>query len=1048
MVMVSDDDDGVSSANTYMSPNSGISPGYEQSQSEGPSHASTLRRTHSSSSGTVRNSGSGSINSDSGLKRTTPGLRLTKTNSGSSGLTRTMSGPSTLSGLSGSTIPHYNSALAGQAITNSSSTGNFGNMAGSLHSRIIGGNPNMSGLLEPIVDSVGNSTENYLINTTSDSTSYASNFIANSPQDKPIRRRKHKNSKLGCPNCKKRRVKCSEDLPSCMNCVKHKVKCGYLEYTEKELNEIRQYKLSNEFDDLSTDAKDSSFLDKKPRSKLVKSHSLPSNSAKEPEYLTSKSLSVSDSFSTQQPRSLAQPLSESLNQVLLHSQEVSRDSEIQQNHDLPFHELPEDPEILPRHDLQTIANDLRQPQTKNSSAQLDLDMNNVLNIAHNSITQNFDNLLGNARTDEIPIIYPVYSINTDSHSSSGYMSDANPYFVPKRDVFSGQVNPSDNASSHFFNATNVTSTLNLPPTSLAYNSDHSMTSGPSTSSIPTYGLELSSMQPPRQTLQNSQNFQAPTPAYDNILSNRFGYPEGNHSLPGALTTPTSFVIIPRDNTNYQLKLISLVKEIGASIAAGTSLLPQIRILYITWLNSFIDHSYSSDLMFSCLLNLTTNYLICNVFGSCPTYRRLKSKLQTGLLPYQQVGEFSLFIDKSKTKNSAIVKSIKYYAKVIKDLRILLNKNDNPELCSSVSYILSLMSIYDPEATLNSTICFRDGLFSILSYNLNLSLKKGEKVPLLIPVHLKLMKNIARSIYLPGYDPSFLFEFKSVLTNFAEMVIPVLERVKQFTLSQNLPPIHSAQFVKLKLFDLLEFVNATIDKHVPVINGNLDDMNIQEEVLFDMLYKWVRLFPSRLTVISRDTDLLEKVLYLFYKVFKKSLFAIFPQVKYHFLRDFDSPIMTDVFTLKNDVDILLHEMDHSVEGSILDEYYQPLIPHLKFMSAYLIRMNTFLSKRIMLLYRYIVYEEIPQKMFPINDMRTWRDSIKGVAQTRSDFNKVIGLHELPIKSFLKTPIRKIHYPKIVNESNSDYGDDEIEIEIDLDMTQLQLDGLLAQDFRFP
>ena len=201
--MVSDDDDGVSSANTYMSPNSGISPGYEQSQSEGPSHASTLRRTHSSSSGTVRNSGSGSINSDSGLKRTTPGLRLTKTNSGSSGLTRTMSGPSTLSGLSGSTIPHYNSALAGQAITNSSSTGNFGNMAGSLHSRIVGGNPNMSGLLEPIVDSVGNSTENYLINTTSDSTSYASNFIANSPQDKPIRRRKHKNSKLGCPNCKK-----------------------------------------------------------------------------------------------------------------------------------------------------------------------------------------------------------------------------------------------------------------------------------------------------------------------------------------------------------------------------------------------------------------------------------------------------------------------------------------------------------------------------------------------------------------------------------------------------------------------------------------------------------------------------------------------------------------------------------------------------------------------------------------------------------------------------------------------------------------------------
>ena len=1030
--MVSDDDD-VSSANTYMSPTAGISPGDVQGQSEDPSHASTLGRTNSSSSGPVRNSVSGSINSDSGLRTTAPGLRLTKTNSGSSGLTRTISGASTLSGFGGSTNPH----LAGEAITNSSSPGNLGNVAGSLHSRIIGGNSNMSGHLEPIVDSVGNLTENILINTPSDSTSYGSNFIANSPQDKPIRRRKHKNSKLGCPNCKKRRVKCSEDLPSCTNCMKHKVKCGYLEYTEKELDEIRQYKLSNEFDELSTDVKDSSFLDKKPRSNLEKSHSLPYNSTKEPEYLTSKSLSVSDTFSTQKSRSLAQPLSESLNQVLLHSQ----DSEIQQNHDLPLHELPNDPEILPKHDLQTIPNDSRHPQSKNYSCQLDLDMNNVLNIAHSSITQNFDNLLGNARTDEFPIIYPVYSINTDSHTSSGYMSDANPYFVPKRDVFSGQVNPSDNASSHFFNATNVTSTLNLPPTSLAYNSDHTMTSRPSTSTIPPYGLEISTMQPPSQ-LQNPQNFQAPTLAYDN----RFGCPE-KYSLPGALTTPTSFVIVQRDITNYQLKLISLVKEMGASIAAGTSLLPQIRILYITWLNSFIHHSYSSDLMFSCLLNLTTNYLICNTFDSCPSYRRVKSKLQTGLLPYQQVGEFSMYIDKSKLKNSAIVKSIKYYAKVIKDLRILLNKNDDPELCSSVSYILSLMSIYDPEATLNSTICFRDGLFSILSYNLNLSLKKGEKVPLLIPVHLKLMKNIARSIYLPGYDPSFLFEFKSVLTNFAEMVLPVLDKVNEVTLSQNLPPNYSSPFVKLKLLDLLEFVNATIDKHVPVINGNLDDMSIQEEVLFDILYNWVRLFPSRLTVVSRDTDLLQKVLYLFYKVFKKSLFAIFPQVKFHFLRDFDSPIMTDVFAVKNDVDILIHEMDHSAENSLLDEYYQPLLPHLKFMTAYLIRINTFLSKRIMLLYRYIVYEELPQKLFPIDDMRAWRDSIKGVAQARADFNKVIGLHELPIKSFLKTPIRKIHYPKIVTESNSDYGDDEIDIEIDLEMAQLQPDGLLAQDFRF-
>ncbi|KAG5420717.1 hypothetical protein I9W82_002598 [Candida metapsilosis] len=57
------------------------------------------------------------------------------------------------------------------------------------------------------------------------------------------KRRKHKNSKLGCPNCKQRRVKCSEDLPSCLNCIKHKVECGYLKYTKEELEELKQAKL-------------------------------------------------------------------------------------------------------------------------------------------------------------------------------------------------------------------------------------------------------------------------------------------------------------------------------------------------------------------------------------------------------------------------------------------------------------------------------------------------------------------------------------------------------------------------------------------------------------------------------------------------------------------------------------------------------------------------------------------------------------------------------------------------------------------------------------
>ncbi|ODV82253.1 uncharacterized protein CANTADRAFT_30290, partial [Suhomyces tanzawaensis NRRL Y-17324] len=53
-------------------------------------------------------------------------------------------------------------------------------------------------------------------------------------------RRTHKNSKDGCPNCKAKRIKCSEELPSCHNCVKKKYRCGYLDFPKEKLDHIKK----------------------------------------------------------------------------------------------------------------------------------------------------------------------------------------------------------------------------------------------------------------------------------------------------------------------------------------------------------------------------------------------------------------------------------------------------------------------------------------------------------------------------------------------------------------------------------------------------------------------------------------------------------------------------------------------------------------------------------------------------------------------------------------------------------------------------------------
>lgn len=53
-------------------------------------------------------------------------------------------------------------------------------------------------------------------------------------------RRTHKNSRDGCPNCKAKRIKCTEELPQCANCVKKKYRCSYLDFPKEKLDRIRE----------------------------------------------------------------------------------------------------------------------------------------------------------------------------------------------------------------------------------------------------------------------------------------------------------------------------------------------------------------------------------------------------------------------------------------------------------------------------------------------------------------------------------------------------------------------------------------------------------------------------------------------------------------------------------------------------------------------------------------------------------------------------------------------------------------------------------------
>lgn len=729
-------------------------------------------------------------------------------------------------------------------------------------------------------------------------------------KEKGPKRRKHKNSKIGCPNCKKRRVKCSEDLPSCLNCIKHKVKCGYLDYTPEQIDELIKAKELDE-----------------QESKSSKPNTEPSSSSSAP---------------TSRPHH-----AKSVASVQSRSSNSSGGTEYQLfNQPLP-----------PQQPPPTMLNDFSHLNPQLSHLNFNDDY-----VFQNSITQDFHSLLSN---NESQIIYPVYSINNEWTNNVNSALPGNFY----NNQWS---NETTNSLAYPFN---LESNPQLP---VQYGYDNYVDSNTN--------LVDPSFPYKAENIQNQINSEyLPLADKFNLIQ-----VDLSNALPGAIKSNLNFFPLARPDVNYGIELLKYLAGLGPKIAVGKASLPEIRDLYTLWLNSFIYKSYTADTMFSCLINLTTNYLVSNVLN----------------VPHES---FASLHNKTRTKNILIVHSIKHYAVVIQHIRSMLHNNEEPDLCAQVSYILSLMSIYDPEATLHSTNCFRDGLFGILSHTLNLSLKNHTAPPTIVSVHLHLMTNISRSIYLPSYSPEFLKEFNTMLISYGNLIKMIKLQIESS--QQNPQDNRTLTFVENMFNALTSFINDSIQNYIPSIINNLGDMDIQQLTLFTMATRWVRLQPAKLTIMRVNSDPLEKILYLFYKAFKKAIFAVTPQIKFFFLRDFDSPLMLDVFGNYHDYDIYHHELDDPISLCVSQEIYDSIKTQLKILSSYLIRLLTFFEARLRLLYKTIVYEKATKELFPIVNIKEWRNSITNIGEVRNDFNRKIGVVENPITTFGDTLIQSRHYPRV-------------------------------------
>lgn len=648
---------------------------------------------------------------------------------------------------------------------------------------------------------------------------------------KAPRRKKHRNSKLGCATCKRRRIKCMENLPACTNCVKHRVRCEYLDYTEHQLAVFRAAKRAHE--------------EQAPQSDLLGSASPRSTSPGKPD---------------RGGRSDRNNLDNNLDNF--DADRNDRNDKFDRNIDRNnFDRIKLEPGIDKFDDKAGF-----DVGFANGGANGFADF-----VPTQYATQNFDNLLAN---NDSEIIYPVYVLPETPRAGAR----------PRTSTGAGRPLLCARAGAFLFCA-------RAPP------------------------------------------------------------PDGE---PG---------------------FYAVLASLGPLVHRGAASLAQIRHLYHMWIGFFILRACKHRVMFLCLVNLTTNYLVTNVFRNGAGG---VSRAQRHLLA---------------------VRLIQHYATVIRSLRLLLNENSDPEMAASLLYILLLMAIYDPEATADSARCFRDGMFSVLSHALHSCEQKGVPPPLLVPVHLNLMKNVSATVRFPPYRAHFLHEYELMLASLGNVLAQIAP--------EDICDPQTAAYVQKVYGDLRLFAHDAIHTHVPAANSRLHDMRFQHEVLFAMVHRWNVVQPARMLVVRRASDLLEKIVTLFSRLLCKAVYAAAPQMRFFLLRDLDTPLLLDVIT-SNIEELLFADLDAPQALCILRARYNAILPELKRLAGYAVRLTTFLSARLSLLYRGLVVDDSVRLQAPIDNVLEWRGRVD-IESTRNDLCARMRLHEVQIDAFASTYIAPQHYP---------------------------------------
>lgn len=330
-----------------------------------------------------------------------------------------------------------------------------------------------------------------------------------------------------------------------------------------------------------------------------------------------------------------------------------------------------------------------------------------------------------------------------------------------------------------------------------------------------------------------------------------------------------------------------------------------------------------------------------------------------------IDEFSVNQDgKSHLKTILAKRGHTYYTTSISLLRSIISKHKfSVELSIIVSLLLHKISIYEFE-DINNSIIFSRGLFDILD---SLVIKDFQHdKPKDINVVINFLSFASKSLYFPCYTYKVLYEYRSMLYQFASFI--------------QYPTGMKVKFNNLNMFinDLITLCQDNISEDGYMGNSGL--INRDPLVVYRLLRRWLSILPPAVSILNDVTDEIEAVLLKFYNLLSLMMNNIFPALNFFFLSSF-----TGRLVYFRDA-VYKHEPKtyHRTELTPFDTYCH--------------RLSTFFSKRLNLLSIY----SGKQKFNNLNEVSS-KEIVKG-------FNEVM------IESFNNVNIRLLNYLHFAGKVN--------------------------------